>query len=103
MPSTNLATANDRREEREDVHHRTVAMVAGGRTLSLLVVNISPSGLMARCEQPIESGSTLTLRLPGLASFLAEVRWTLGGRIGCEFAATIPINDYFAILPRLRG
>ena len=102
MPSTNLAHANDRREDREQVHHRTVAVTAAGRSLTLLVVNISPNGLMARCEQPVEPDTAVTFRFPGLV-LKAEVRWTLGGRIGCEFAATIPIDSYFAVLPRLRG
>lgn len=103
MPSTNLAHANDRREDREQVHHRTVATTAAGASLALLVVNISPNGLMARCDQPVEPDTVVTFRFPGMAAVTAEVRWTLGGRLGCEFAQTIPINSYFAVLPRLRG
>lgn len=103
MPSTNLAYASERREDREDVHHRTVATDAAGASLPMLVVNISPNGLMARCDRPLEMGSVLSFKLPGIAPILANVRWALGGRIGVEFTATIPVNSYFAILPRLRG
>lgn len=103
MPSTNLAYVSERREDREDVHHRTVATDAAGRSLPLLVVNISPNGLMARCDRAPDVGAALTFKLPGIAPFAATVRWALGGRIGVEFATTIPVNSYFAILPRLRG
>lgn len=103
MRHTNFALADKRRDEREQVHHRTVVATAAGDSLALLVVNISPNGLMARCDQPVEPGTPVTFRFPGLPALQAEVRWTLGGRIGCEFAATIPIDSYFAILPRLRG
>lgn len=103
MPSTNLAHADGRREDRDHVHHRTVAVTTAGRSVPVLVVNISPSGLMARCDQPIAPGTPVTFRLPGLAPLAAEVRWTLGGRMGCEFSKQIPLNSYFTLLPHLRG
>lgn len=103
MPSTNLAYASERREVREDVHHRTAATDAAGRSVAVLVVNISPNGLMARCDHPLEPGAKLTFKLPGLPPMTAEVRWTLGGRIGVEFGTTIPVNSYFALVPQLQG
>ena len=103
MPSTNLAYASERREDREDVHHRTVATDAAGGSLAMLVVNISPNGLMARCDRVLEAGSRLTFRLPGMGPITADVRWALGGRIGVQFAETIPMNSYFAVLPRQRS
>lgn len=102
MPFTNLAYADERREDREDVHHRTVAIDAAGRSLPVLVVNISPNGLMARCDRTVEPGLELTFKLPGAAPIAAQVRWMLGGRIGCEFAETVPMTSYFAMLPQLR-
>lgn len=103
MPSTNLAYANERREVREEVDHRTVATTSDGRTLPVLVVNISPSGLMVRCGQPVDPGAMLTFRLPGLDPLIGEVRWTLGGRVGCQFTRPIPPNTFYATLARLRG
>lgn len=103
MPSPNIAYANERREDREDVHHRTVATAADGRSIALLVVNISPNGLMARCDQDIAPGTELTFKLPDAPPIAAEARWSLGGRMGCEFAATIPISRYFALVAKLRG
>lgn len=101
MPFSNLAYSTERREERHEVHHRTRATDATGREATLTVVNISPNGLMARCEQPIEIGTRLHVRLPDLAPLHAEVRWALGGRIGCEFQHSIAPAAYYALLPRL--
>lgn len=103
MASNHLGYTNVRREEREEVHYRTVATTAAGQPLELLVVNISPGGLMARCDETVEPGASVTFTLPGLTKLAAEVRWALGGRIGCEFAIPIAPHHYFSILPRLRG
>ncbi|MES2754403.1 MAG: PilZ domain-containing protein [Pseudomonadota bacterium] len=100
MPLSNLAFASDRREHRDEVHHRTKATGPGGAALTLLIVNISPRGLMARCDTAIAVGTQLSLTL-GHAPVVAEVRWALAGRIGCEFVAPIAANAYYALLPRL--
>lgn len=101
MPFSNLAYASERREERHEVHHRTRAAVADGRDLPIVIVNISPNGLMARCEARLDPGVRLHIRLPGIDSVHAEVRWALGGRIGCEFQHSVPPAAYYALLPRL--
>lgn len=103
MPFNNLAYASERREDRDEVHHRTRAVAAGGANVPVTVVNISPNGLMARCESALEPGMRLGLFLPGLPPVNAEVRWVLGGRIGCEFERSIPPAAYYALLPRLVG
>jgi hypothetical protein len=101
MPFNNLAYASERREDRDEVHHRTRAVTAGGASLPVTVVNISPNGLMARCEAAVEPGTRLGFFLPGLQPLNAEVRWVLGGRIGCEFERSIPPAAYYALLARI--
>lgn len=93
---------DDRSEPRDAVHHRTRAHHGDGRLLPLVVVNTSTSGLMARCEMRVEQGDRLRIDLPVVGALPAEVRWSLGGRIGCRFTATMGLQEYYALLAALR-
>ncbi|URW77129.1 PilZ domain-containing protein [Sphingomonas donggukensis] len=98
MPIGNLALSDDRREDRDEVHYRTRAIHADGRSLQLLVVNISPHGFMARCESPLADGDAVRVMLPGLNNRAAKVRWALGGRIGAQFDSPVPLAHYYELL-----
>lgn len=91
-------TRDDRSEPRDEVLHRTRASRADGTQVELVVVNISARGLMARCGAPIEPGERIRVRLPEIGSVPAEVRWALGGRIGCLLDHIIPFDRYPALL-----
>ncbi|WP_275887453.1 hypothetical protein [Sphingomonas carotinifaciens] len=41
--------------------------------------------------------------MPVLGSATAEIRWALGGRIGCQFDRPVPTHSYFPFLSALRG
>ena len=81
----NLAYAEGRREDRDEVHYRVKALGPDNRPLGLLIVNISPHGMMARCETCFEVGDRIRMTLPVVGVVGGEVRWSLGGRIGCQF------------------
>lgn len=98
MPSGNLAYSDIRREDRDEVHHRTRATHADGRVLPVLVVNLSPHGFMARCEAPVADGDAIRVMLPGVGQRAAKVRWALGGRIGCQFDQPIALAHYYELL-----
>ena len=83
-----------RSEPRDEVHHRARAMRGEGPAISLTVVNLSPHGLMARSDLPFESGDRVTVSLPVVGLVRAQVRWALGGRIGCQLDAAIPPLAY---------
>jgi hypothetical protein len=57
---------------------------------------------MARCETEIVEGQRLTVTLPVVGRFDAEVRWALGGRIGCRLLAEIPPALYQFALVAMR-
>lgn len=97
----NLAHADVRREERDDVHYRARAVGPESRQLALLIVNISPHGLMARCETCFEVGDRIHVNLPVVGSIEAEVRWSLGGRIGCQFDTAIELASYYDLVTTL--
>lgn len=102
MPLPSLALATGRREDRDEVYHRTRARIADGRELSLVIVNISPSGFMARCDLAMPEDSGLSLYLPRLGWTPATVRWALGGRIGGEFDAAMKPQMFNNLLATLR-
>lgn len=101
MAYGNAAMADGRRENRDEVHFRARAVHADGRSLQLLVVNISPGGFMARCDSDIADGSRLRIALPGRGMQMAQVRWALGGRIGCQLERSIPLAEYHQLLATL--
>ncbi len=89
---------DDRREPRQPVLHRTRAAQANGAELPVVVVNISPRGFMARSEAPHEAGDLLAIQMPVIGALEAEVRWSLGGRIGCRLLRPIDPADYVLML-----
>ena len=72
-----------------------------GQALSLVIVDLSQKGLMARCDQDLAREARIQVNLPGIGMCYAVVRWSLGGRIGCELEEHIELEDYHAALSAL--
>ena len=98
MPRCATAVRDARGEPRDEVMHRTHALDGDGHTLKLVLVNMSANGVMARCDGDPAAGNRLRIRLPVLGYVDAVVRWSLGGRVGCELERTIPLVDYYTML-----
>ena len=98
MLAANRVQPERRSCEREEVFYRTRASAAGIGSFPVQVVNISAQGLMARSEAELPVGQQLTVRLPVVGEVRAEVRWSLGGRIGCQFARMIDLVPYLELL-----
>lgn len=94
----NLAYAETRREERDDVHFRAKAFGPDARQLNLVVVNISPHGMMARCERELQIGDRIRITFPVVGVVAADVRWCMGGRIGCQFDPAIDLAGYYELI-----
>ncbi|MDO7844393.1 PilZ domain-containing protein [Sphingomonas immobilis] len=90
-----------REVERDAVHYRSRASDAQGRAFPVLIVNTSAKGLMARCEAELVEGDRLRIALPAAGNVEAEVRWSLGGRIGVEFTEVIALPVYYEMLAAL--
>lgn len=88
-------------DDRIPVFHRTRAMGPDGQPLSLVIVDLSASGLMARCEAKLEAGSRLQVMFPAIGMCSAKVSWSLGGRIGCELDHPIGLESYYEVLTTL--
>ena len=95
---SNLAYSDNRQEGREDVHYRARAFGPDAKQLNFVIVNISAHGLMARCDDPFEVGDRIRVALPHAGTVVAEVRWALGGRIGCQFERAIDLASYYELI-----
>ena len=98
MPDLAKAVRDQRGEPRDEVMHRTHATDAAGGITKLVIVNVSARGFMARCERNPDAGDRLKIALPVLGDVGAVVRWSLGGRIGCELDHMLPLADYYGML-----
>ena len=93
---------DDRVAPRDETWRRVRVTDAHGARLPALIVNLSPQGLMARVDERIVAGELLNFDLPHVGHRRAEVRWSLGGRIGCRFDTGIDAADYPSVLAMMR-
>lgn len=96
------AWQDDRIAPRDETWRRVRVSDTRGTRLPVLVVNLSPHGLMARVDETIAAGDHLVFHLPFVGPKRAEVRWSLGGRIGCKFAEAIADETYPHVLSLMR-
>jgi len=89
---------DERYEARDPVLHRTRGSTGDAR-FAMLVVNLSPGGLMARCDAVLAPGDVVRLDLPIVGSVAMRVRWALAGRVGCQFDAALSPLTYGRLLP----
>ena len=94
---------DDRAEPRDEVYHRTRATLADGRSIPVIVVNLSPNGLMLRAEVEMAAGERVEVALPVVGTVAATVRWSLGGRLGCAMARAVDPRHYHALLHAMAG
>lgn len=88
----------NRASVRDEVHYRARAFGPDAQALPLLIVNLSAMGLMARADTHYAVGDRLRVTLPIVGVVVAEIRWSLGGRIGCELEQPIALADYYDML-----
>ena len=56
---------------------------------------------LARADTNYDVGDQLRVTLPVVGTVVAEIRWTLGGRIGCELTRPIDLASYYDLLAAL--
>lgn len=64
----------------------------GASGVEAKVLNISERGFMAVADGRFEVGSRVWLMLPGRDRANAVIKWTVGDKIGAEFAEPISIE-----------
>ena len=101
MAAAALAFSEKRDVPRDEVDYRARAFGGDAQPVGLQVVNLSAQGLMARVAGDRPVGERLKINLPVVGTVIAEVRWSLGGRIGCELDRPIGMADYYELLAAL--
>lgn len=71
------------------------------RVITVALGDISTAGLMARTDEPIPLGSTVSIELPAIGTVQARVRWTVGGRVGVRFVLPIDVEACRSAMARL--
>ncbi len=92
----------DRVEPRDETLCRTWLFDAAGARHAVTVVNLSLNGFMARSDAALASGERVVLTLPVVGDRTAEIRWSLGGRVGAKFAQELPAALYPCALAAMR-
>lgn len=93
--------AQDQTDERRRFARIPVELEAkmrelGASGVEAKVVNISEQGFMAIADGQFEVGSRVWLMLPGRDRANAVVRWTVGDKIGAEFAEPMSLEGIMA-------
>lgn len=71
---------------------------SGGHSHPIRIINISALGLMCRTEATLLAAERITVWLPVLKDYPAEIRWAEDGRVGMEFFEPITPRIYDAML-----
>lgn len=87
-----------RAEPRDEVYFRARMTVVDHRVVTITVVNLSPHGFMARTDVEVGVGERVSVTLPVVGVIAAAVRWSLGGRIGCQLEQAIEPRTYRSLL-----
>lgn len=100
-----LAFSSDdfRRTERDDVEYQVQIWGATLPPSPALIINISPSGCMLRCDQMVSIGESLSLDVPSIGTLRGMVIWTVGARIGVEFDVAMPQKLYEQTLTQMKA
>lgn len=93
--------AEEESDERRHHERLPVALDAkmrelGANGVEARIVNISEQGFMAIADGRFEVGARVWLMLPGRERANAVVKWTVGDKIGAEFAAPLSLDGLTA-------
>lgn len=95
--------SDQRRSERDEVFLRTTLSYGKKIGISGQLVNISPHGCMIRTLEPFTAESMIRVLLPQTGEVAAQVKWALGGRIGCAFETPFSEPDYARLLAAIKS
>lgn len=97
-----IAVFEERVEPRDETLFRTKLRLDDGTFYPATIVNVSPNGFMARCDAVVAIGDMVAVTLPVVGDFTGEVRWTLGGRVGCRLTREMAPALYQFALAAMR-
>ncbi|MBA4091854.1 PilZ domain-containing protein [Sphingobium sp. 3R8] len=90
--------AVDQRRAQRELVDMVSHVTAQGRSHGVRIINISALGLMCRSDSALLQGERVSIWLPILKDYPAEIRWVEDGRVGMEFYEPISPKIYDAML-----
>lgn len=90
--------AVDQRRAQRELVDMVSHVTAYGRSHGVRIINISALGLMCLSDSVFCQGEQVSIWLPILKDYPAEIRWVEDGRIGMEFSQPISPKIYDAML-----
>jgi hypothetical protein len=82
----------DRRGARVPVEGSAELRQQNWYSVEVTIRNVSTSGFMAECHEPVRIGSYVSLEVPGVGAVHAQVRWQIGKQMGGMFLDPISLN-----------
>jgi hypothetical protein len=82
----------ERRARRTRVEGLAQLHHSGWYKIEVTIRDVSTSGFMAECQEPVRIGSYVSLEVPGVGPVKAQVRWQLGGKMGGLFLDPISLS-----------
>jgi hypothetical protein len=79
------AGVNPRKAERKNCHIGAGLRQRGASGVSVEIMDLSTHGFRASTHLDLQKGSDVWLKLPGLEALHAQVAWTDGYLVGCQF------------------
>ena len=73
------------RRDRDPVSVSGRVVLPDGRSITVMVVDITPEGCRVQCEETLPIGATVTVEFGG-STANANVRWALEGEAGLQLA-----------------
>ncbi len=96
--ATAVSSIDGRRAQRDIVSFRASLDGPAGMRVSVLMVDISPLGFMSRSAAALAAGDIVAVKLPVVGARAAKIIWSMGGRVGGEFAEPIDAETYRRML-----
>jgi PilZ domain len=81
-----------RSDQRRPVDGAAQLSHSGWYQVEVTIRDVSTSGFMAECAEPVRIGSHVSLEVPGIGAVRAQVRWQLAGRMGGMFLDPISLS-----------
>lgn len=89
---------DDRRSRRAEVRLPATIDAGPGRTLQVIVYNVSAHGFMAELDVQLIPGRPVSVSMAGLDRTAARVAWQRDGQVGIAFVEPLTFDEINNIL-----
>lgn len=100
----NDAPANENRiAPRETLESEIFIQQSGNKLCRVTLSNISESGFRMTSKRNLDHLQPIFIRLPGIPSLSATIRWEGFKDYGCQFSQPLTANIYARLLSKLKS